>query len=222
MGRIRPILAVHLQAPGPHRLLPHRTTMPTRRSLFRAPLVLGAAPVGFALVQVGDAAPAVAAGDNVRSLDDALEDLREVRRLLTRVSDARLREDLERLLGRTESRVADVRRDLARGDASARRDDGPSRRAVPNDRFGQLVQSIRSESFDNKRLELVKIAAKGGRFTCDQARELLSVFSFDNHRVDALVAIYPTLVDREQVPTLRPAFTFGSNWDTALRRLNLK
>lgn len=196
--------------------------MPTRRSLFRAPVVLGASSVGFAVVRAGDSAPAVAAGDSVRSLDDALEDLREVRRLLTRVPDARLREDLERLLGRTENRVADVRRDLARGDASARRDDGPNRRAVPNDRFGQLVQSIRAESFDNKRLELVKVAVKGSRFTCDQARELLSVFSFDTNRVEALVAIYPTLVDREQVPTLRSAFTFDTNWDAALRRLNLK
>jgi hypothetical protein len=63
--------------------------------------------------------------------------------------------------------------------------------------FQGLLHSIKTEAFENNRLNIVRTAAQHNYFTCDQLAQLLKITSFSKERSEIARAIVPRIVDRQ-------------------------
>jgi hypothetical protein len=165
----------------------------------------------------GQAPPAPAAVPPARARDEAREllyDLREAKTLAGLVADRGVREKLERALARAERRAEALQRFTAPGGPA-----GPA--AMTDGEFARLLQAVRAEPFDNRRLPLIKDAARHAHFTCAQATELVKVMSFGDGRTGAAVALHPRLVDPANFYQVLGAMQFDAEKDKVRRALGL-
>ncbi len=77
--------------------------------------------------------------------------------------------------------------------------------------FELYLRSLRAESFEKNRLDLIEISAKNSGFFVQQAVEIAKLFSFDNNKLEALQLIYPSLIDKENSFLLFDVFSFTTN-----------
>ncbi len=153
-----------------------------------------------------------AAEENARRL---LDDLRDARDVLPEITDRRIRDRLETLLRRAESRAQDLRQDLA----SYRR--GGNRDEVTREAFERMLVLVRNEAFDQKKTTQIKALCRDNYFTSEQARQFVQLYTFDNYRVEAAVALYPRLVDRGNFFRVLDVFTFDNYRDAVRKRVGL-
>jgi len=110
------------------------------------------------------------------------------------------------------------RRDRRRGEG---RWDRPERRRPPTDApayrhpgpmapraFAAFYGEVQRNPFDNQRLELIRIQAQASVFTANQSYQLLQLFVFDNHRLDALEVLAGRIVDPQNTHGIPALFTF--------------
>jgi len=88
--------------------------------------------------------------------------------------------------------------------------------------FAKILQGVKAESFDDGKVSFLEGLGKKRFFTCDQARQILATFSFDDDRVKAAVLLYPQLVDQENFFMVLKVFTFDSSRKSVRAKLNLK
>jgi hypothetical protein len=157
-----------------------------------------------------------AACDATASIKQISADLREARTLLPKVPDKTTRERLELLLTRAELRATEIEKVLAKVPNAT----GPS--PISADDFAKLLAAVKKESFDDGKLRFLYRLVEKQRFTCDQARELLKVFSFDESRSKAAEVLYPRLTDPERFLFIVDVFTFDSSRDALLKKLKVK
>ncbi len=93
--------------------------------------------------------------------------------------------------------------------------------AKDND-VNQLVSRIQKESFDDGEMRELKMGLNNMMFMAKDAKKLIDAFSFDSAKVDAGVAIYPMLYDKNNVMAMLDAFSFSSTKDELLEKLGLK
>ena len=94
--------------------------------------------------------------------------------------------------------------------------DRSSRRAMENNAFQQLKQSIGNESFDNTRLKVAKQFIAANYFTTAQVKELVLLFSFENSRLDIAKYAYDYTVDKGNYFLINDAFSFNNSKDALM------
>lgn len=144
-------------------------------------------------------------------------DLKEARELLKKVTDRATRDRLELLITRSELKALELERMLG-GAVVA----GTQPTAMSAENFAKLLKALKAESFDDDKASFVATFAAQGRVNCEQARELLKSFSFDEGRINSAVVLYPRLTDPENFFVVLDVFSFDSSRGKVRERLNLK
>lgn len=88
-------------------------------------------------------------------------------------------------------------------------------------RFDEALSIVERETFDRDKLAVIQSLARTGRYTTAQARQLAATCSFDSTRADALVALYPSLVDPERFALALDVLDFSSTRRDVQQRLGL-
>lgn len=83
--------------------------------------------------------------------------------------------------------------------------------------FELVKEQIRKEWFENKRLNLTKSIIDNNNFTALQAKELVSVFSFENNKLEVAKYAYGKTVDKKNYYVINDAFTFNSSKEELTR-----
>lgn len=143
-------------------------------------------------------------------------DLKEARELLAKVADKPTRERLELLITRSELRAVELEKSLA-GIAPA-----ASAPPLSAEDFAKLMKSLKAESFDEGKASFVALFAQKGRLTCEQAKEILKAFSFDDDRVKSAVLLYPRVTDPENFFKVLDVFSFSSSKDEVRKKIGAK
>lgn len=82
--------------------------------------------------------------------------------------------------------------------------------------FGMLKQYVRKEAFDDRRINIAKQAAGNNNFSTVQVRDLMSIFSFDEGKLDIAKYFYSRTVDRNNYYQLTDALSFANSKDALL------
>ena len=90
---------------------------------------------------------------------------------------------------------------------------------ISNEDFEKLSSYVESVNMDDDRGTLIKVAVMGNSFTSEQCAKLLSFFSFDSNRVEALKVLRPYVVELKNSKAIIDKFTFSSNKDEAMKIL---
>jgi Domain of unknown function (DUF4476) len=81
-----------------------------------------------------------------------------------------------------------------------------------NDRvFEQFKQTLRNESFDNSRMTMAKQTISNNFFTSLQVKEIVSLFSFENSKLDIAKYAYAFTVDKGSYFVVNDAFSYSSS-----------
>lgn len=97
--------------------------------------------------------------------------------------------------------------------------------AYPTDNqkwFQELYQKVKDKTFKDERLKILREAARQSDFTCDEIVQLMKIFNFDDERLEALVILEPTIIDRENTDRIVDSMTFISGEEKAKNILNKK
>ena len=89
----------------------------------------------------------------------------------------------------------------------------PRMRAMAMDKsdFKLLRSLLKEESFDNGRIKMIRVACIGNCFTSSQCADMLSLFSFDSNKLQALEYLAPCVVDKRACGVILKVFSFTSN-----------
>lgn len=77
--------------------------------------------------------------------------------------------------------------------------------------FDQLKNSLKDRSFDDKKMDLLKLVVNNNYFSTSQVKEVVKLFSFNNNQLNAAKLLYPYTVDQEYYYTVGDAFTFSTS-----------
>ena len=88
--------------------------------------------------------------------------------------------------------------------------------------FQELYQKVKDKPFKDERLKILREAARQSDFTCDEIVQLMKIFNFDDERLEALVILEPTIIDRENADRIVDSMTFISGEEKAKNILNKK
>jgi hypothetical protein len=171
--------------------------------------LLCSAPLAWA--QLGAPTPGAAEA----AAREIAADLREARELTRRVGDRATRERLELLLTRIELRALDLQKAAVAT--------GPVKpQPTTPENFEKVLKAMQGESFDAGKTRLAGELAKTHHFSCEQLKQLLKLFSFDDGRVTAAVALHPRLTDPENFFTVLEVITFESSRQSVRDKLKIK
>ncbi len=81
--------------------------------------------------------------------------------------------------------------------------------------FKKFLRYVKDTSFDKNKLQLVEIAAFGSYFSSEQCYKILSLFSFDDNKLQALNIIEPVLLDYSYSKKILSSFSFSSEREKA-------
>ena len=87
------------------------------------------------------------------------------------------------------------------------------------EQLSMTLHVIGQQSFDDKKLEIAKLAVTLGHFCTDDLARVAALFSFDDSRLTFLLYAYDFCEDPQNYPSLRNAFSFQSNYDELIRTL---
>ena len=76
--------------------------------------------------------------------------------------------------------------------------------------FSKLYNKVRRKSFDDDKLELLEVACLDCNFSCQQAAQLMKIFTFDDKRMKVLQMVAPRIIDPQNANDIRNIFTFDS------------
>lgn len=96
----------------------------------------------------------------------------------------------------------------------------PAKAAMADGAFNQLVAAVRSGSFDDDKVGVVKDAARGNYFTANQVATLMGLLSFDEGKIDAAVAAWPRVVDPQNSFVLYKKLSFDDSRAMLRKRIS--
>jgi hypothetical protein len=94
--------------------------------------------------------------------------------------------------------------------------DRGSKRAMENNVFQQLKQSIANESFDETKLKVAKQFIGVNYFNALQIKELVTLFSFESSKLDLAKFAYDYTVDKGNYFVINDAFSFSSSKESLM------
>lgn len=86
-----------------------------------------------------------------------------------------------------------------------------SRRAMDKASFEQFRQAVKKESFDDTRLKVAKQVISNNYFNAAQVKELASLFSFEDSKLQIAKYAYDYTVDKGNYFVVNDAFSFSSS-----------
>ncbi len=87
------------------------------------------------------------------------------------------------------------------------------------EQLSMTLQVVGQQSFDDKRMEIAKLAVTLGHFCTNDLAQVAALFTFDDSRLAFLLYAYDYCEDPQNYPSLREVFSFQSNYDTLIRTL---
>jgi hypothetical protein len=94
-----------------------------------------------------------------------------------------------------------------------------SNRSRNENEIKELMVSIKEESFDDNKIEILK--KFGGGLKAKEAKELVKMMTFADGQKEACVVLYPKLCDADNVEIMFEGCTFFSSRDEAKNELGL-
>ena len=91
--------------------------------------------------------------------------------------------------------------------------------SMDNSDFKLLRSLLKEESFENGRIKMIRVACIGNYFTSSQCADMLSLFSFDSNKLQALEYIAPRIIDKRECDVILREFSFISNREKAEKLL---
>ena len=89
-------------------------------------------------------------------------------------------------------------------------------RAMRDKDFDMMVGIVKNASFDDKKIDVMRVACIGSHFSSRQCAKLLSLLSFDDNKIKALEVIASRLVDTNNADDIVKEFSFSSSKDKAV------
>ena len=89
-------------------------------------------------------------------------------------------------------------------------------RAMHDKDFEMMAGIVKNTSFDDKKIDVIRVACIGSYFSSRQCAQLLSLLSFDDSKIKALEVIAPRLVDTNNADDIIKEFSFSSSKDKAV------
>ena len=105
------------------------------------------------------------------------------------------------------------------GHAGHERHDRPHIECATGEQLHISLQAIKSQSFDDKKLEIAKLCVTLGRFCTNDLERMARTFSFDENRKKFLTYAYYYCTDPQNYYTLRDVFEFRTNFDDMMDNL---
>lgn len=87
--------------------------------------------------------------------------------------------------------------------------------------FQYLYKVIKKKSFNDDRLELLRVGVLDNYFSCKQCATLISIFSFDSNKLEALDIMAKHIIDLENAGLILESFTFDSSRQKAAKMLGI-
>lgn len=84
-------------------------------------------------------------------------------------------------------------------------------RPMPDNTFGSFMETVRRESFDDSRMAIAKAGIDQNFFTSNQAKALLSVFSFEASKLEIAKYMYGKITDPKNYFVVYNVFTFSKS-----------
>jgi len=182
-----------------------------------------------ALLALSVTAPSLAnhtAPNPYQDLAQVSSEIDAIQRLAYQVPNPRLR---SLLLGRAQN--AELALDSAKRSIApptypgrGRPDPGYSRGSdyrAPALSYQDARRIVQREPFDSGRLDAIRRVARTGRFTTQQAASLADLCTFDSSKQQALIALYPAVIDPGRYEMALGILTFPSSRRSVERALNL-
>jgi hypothetical protein len=167
------------------------------------------------LTAIGSALALPALGSH-RAANSAAQEARyELRQLdsdINKIPNPHMRSHMASRVDRLESLVEEMQRDLDR--AKAR----PASRPLL---FEDVMFRVQNERFDSGRLEIIRRAGGRAALTTRQARQLASTCSFESCRTEALIALYPAVIDNYRFGRALDILVYASSRREVERALGL-
>jgi hypothetical protein len=79
-----------------------------------------------------------------------------------------------------------------------------------------VLDVVKKASFDDRKIDVMRVACIGSYFSSEQCARLLSLLSFDDNKVKALEVIAPRLVESDNAEDILKKFSFSSSKDKAV------
>lgn len=80
-----------------------------------------------------------------------------------------------------------------------------------NDMFQQLKQQVRRESFDNKRIDILRSVLPGNGVTASQVKELTQLLDFEQNKLELAKFAYRYTSDRRNYFVVNDVFEYGNS-----------
>lgn len=77
--------------------------------------------------------------------------------------------------------------------------------------FDRMLQSISREWLESNKIKSVSQVTKTNRFTTDQVKELMRLFSFENYRLEVAKLAYVNTVDKWNYSEVNTLFSFQAS-----------
>lgn len=92
-------------------------------------------------------------------------------------------------------------------------------RAMRDNDFSLVYKVVKNASFDDKKIDIIRVACIGNCFSSKQCARLLSLLSFDDNKIEALEIIAPRMIENEYYNKILKQFSFSSNREKAAKIL---
>lgn len=79
-----------------------------------------------------------------------------------------------------------------------------------------MYDIMKKNAFDNQKNDILRVACIGSFFSSEQCARLLSLYSFDSNRLEALKIMSPRLIDVDDAEKIIKKFTFSSEKEKAM------
>lgn len=96
----------------------------------------------------------------------------------------------------------------------------PAKAPMTDAAFNSLVGAVRSASFDDDKVGVVKDAARGNYFTIQQVTKLMGLLAFDEGKIEAAVAAWPKVVDPQNSFELYKRLAFDDSRAQLRKRIS--
>ena len=82
-------------------------------------------------------------------------------------------------------------------------------RAMRDKDFSMMYKIVKKSSFDDKKIDIIRVASIGSYFSSRQCAELLSLISFNDNRLEALEVMAPRIVDDKDFDRIMKLFSLS-------------
>ena len=97
-----------------------------------------------------------------------------------------------------------------------------NRRYMDDRDFQDLYNKVKSKPFKDDQLELLSIGASNNRFSCKQCVRMMSIYTFDDEKLQVLGILASKIVDRQNYEEIINALDFISSHEKAKNMLGIK